>query len=204
MGTVETPAAADAADGAGGAGGLDAGPEGPAPGTWGAYRRRPAAALRPHIVNHTGFRTRFGAPRRRLELPTGHVTLVFAFEEGLWVSRAEGGRAAPAPVRLRPAAGAVVAGPRTGWAIGVHAGAVHGLEVNMTPLGARRLFGLPMTHLGPGRCAPGSANRSGGRPRAWPGCSGSGTRCGCWPPGCRRPGSRRPAATTTRPTWAGR
>ncbi|MFG2709384.1 helix-turn-helix domain-containing protein [Streptomyces goshikiensis] len=104
---------------------------------------RPAAALRPHIVNYTGFRTRFPAPRRRLELPTGYVTLVLSFGDGLWVSRAGG----PATARPRPVSRAMVSGPRTGAAIGVHAGAVHGLEVNLSPLGAYRLFGIPVAHL---------------------------------------------------------
>ncbi|MCX4525630.1 MULTISPECIES: AraC family transcriptional regulator [unclassified Streptomyces] len=106
-------------------------------------RRRPAAALRPHIVNYTGFRTRFPAPRHRLELPTGYVTLVFSFGEGLWVTRTGG----PAATRLRPASGAMLSGPRTGAALGVHAGAVHGLEVNMSPLGAYRLFGIPVAQF---------------------------------------------------------
>ncbi|MET9607118.1 helix-turn-helix domain-containing protein [Streptomyces sp. NPDC006512] len=108
-------------------------------------RRRPAAVLRPHVLNYTGFRTRFEAPRRRLELPTGCVTLVFTFSEGLWVTRT--GELSTA--RLRPAAvsRALVSGPRTVPALGVHAGAVHGLEVNMSPLGAYRLFGIPMVHF---------------------------------------------------------
>ncbi|TDU78466.1 helix-turn-helix domain-containing protein [Streptomyces sp. KS 21] len=125
-------------------------PRSPSGSPSGASRRRPAAALRPHIVNYTGFRTEFTAPRRRLELPTGHVTLVFPFGEGLWVGR--GGQEPPA--RLRPASGALVSGPRTGWAIGVHEGAVHGLEVNMSPLGAYRLFGIPMAHFGETRVDP--------------------------------------------------
>ncbi|KOU17301.1 hypothetical protein ADK52_32055 [Streptomyces sp. WM6372] len=112
----------------------------------GASRRGPAAALRPHIVNYTGFRTEFTAPRRRLELPTGYATLVFPFGGGLWVSR--GGEEPSAA--LRSAAGALISGPRTGWAIGAHAGAVHGLEVNLTPLGAYRLFGVPMVHFADG------------------------------------------------------
>ncbi|MCX5196988.1 helix-turn-helix domain-containing protein [Streptomyces sp. NBC_00249] len=113
--------------------------------TPGSASARPAAALRPHIVNYTGFRTRFPAPRRRLELPTGHVTLVFTFDEGLWVTRS----GEPATARLHPAAPsrALVGGPRTVSAIGVHSGAVHGLEVNMSPLGAYRLFGIPMAHF---------------------------------------------------------
>ncbi|WP_051805736.1 helix-turn-helix domain-containing protein [Streptomyces sp. NRRL F-2747] len=124
-----------------------------------ARRRAPAAVLRPHIVNYTGFRTQFTAPRRRLELPTGYVTLVFPFDEGLWVSR--GGEEPSA--RLRPAAGVLVSGPRTGWAIGVHAGAVHGLEVNMSPLGAYRLFGTPVAHLGETRVDPAEVLGPGGR-----------------------------------------
>ncbi|MEU9003096.1 helix-turn-helix domain-containing protein [Streptomyces sp. NPDC048551] len=138
MGHTGTPArpASAAPDGAAGATG--------ATGADGA-RRRPAAVLRPHVVGYTGFHTRFPAPRRRLELPTGYVTLVFAFGEGLWVTRT--GELAGARPRPAPVSRALVAGPRTVPAIGVHAGAVHGLEVNMSPLGAYRLFGVPMAHF---------------------------------------------------------
>lgn len=115
----------------------------PAPGTRSARRRRPAVALRRHIINYTGFHTAFTAPRRRLELPTGCVTLVFSFSEGLWVTRT-GDLAAG---RLRPAAQAMISGPRTVPAIGVHAGVVRGLEVNMSPQGCYRLFGVPMYHF---------------------------------------------------------
>ncbi|MEU9419135.1 helix-turn-helix domain-containing protein [Streptomyces sp. NPDC048272] len=123
--------------------------------------RPPAPALRPHIVNYTGFRTEFTVPRRRLELPTGLVTLVFTFSEGLWVARtgagadplgADGGGTGPTgdglgAARLMPASRALISGPRSGPALGVHAGRVHGLEVNMSPLGAYRLFGIPMVHF---------------------------------------------------------
>ncbi|MFF4320223.1 helix-turn-helix domain-containing protein [Streptomyces sp. NPDC001568] len=125
---------------------VDVPPRAPAGAAPGGSRRRPAAVLRPYVLNYTGFRTRFAAPRRRLELPTGCVTLVFTFSEGLWVTRT--GELSTA--RLRPAttARALVSGPRTVPALGVHAGAVHGLEVNMSPLGAYRLFGIPMVHFG--------------------------------------------------------
>ncbi|MFE2288933.1 helix-turn-helix domain-containing protein [Streptomyces sp. NPDC059443] len=115
----------------------------PAPGGRSARRRRPAAALRGAIVNYTGFQTEFATRRRRLELPTGHVTLVFTFSDGLWVTRTE----EPGVSRLRPASRAMISGPRTVPAIGVHAGRVSGLEVNMSPLGAYRLFGVPMCHF---------------------------------------------------------
>ncbi|MEU9235321.1 helix-turn-helix transcriptional regulator [Streptomyces subrutilus] len=108
-----------------------------------ARRRRPAPALRRLIVNYTGFHTRFPAPRRRLELPTGYVTLVFTFSDGLWVTRAED----LGEDSLRPAARAMISGPRTVPAIGMHAGVVYGLEVNMSPMGCYRLFGIPMWHF---------------------------------------------------------
>lgn len=115
----------------------------PASGTRSARRRRPAAPLRSLVINYTGFQTEFATPRHRLELPTGCVTLVFTFSAGLWVTRTENLGAA----RLRPAARAMISGPRTVPAIGVHAGFVRGLEVNMTPQGCYRLFGVPMWHF---------------------------------------------------------
>lgn len=115
----------------------------PGPGARSARRRQPAVALRPLIVNYTGFETEFTAPRHRLELPTGYVTLVFTFSEGLWVTRTE----ELSTALLRPASRAMISGPRTVPAIGVHAGSVRGLEVNMSPLGCYRLFGVPMWHF---------------------------------------------------------
>ncbi|MGW1777162.1 helix-turn-helix domain-containing protein [Streptomyces sp. NPDC002104] len=114
-----------------------------ATGSRSARRRPPAPALRPFILNYTGFHTEFTTPRRRLELPTGCVTLVFSFSEGLWVSRTE----TLAAAQLRPVARAMISGPRTVPAVGLHAGVVHGLEVNMTPQGCYRLFGVPMWHF---------------------------------------------------------
>ncbi|AWZ07726.1 MULTISPECIES: helix-turn-helix domain-containing protein [unclassified Streptomyces] len=119
------------------------GGDAPAPHARSARRRRPAPALRPLIVNYTGFHTEFTEPRHRLELPTGYVTLVFNFCDGLWVTRTE----ELGEALLRPASRAMVSGPRTVPAIGVHAGVVHGLEVNMSPLGCYRLFGVPMWHF---------------------------------------------------------
>ncbi|MFF1557098.1 hypothetical protein [Streptomyces sp. NPDC058279] len=80
--------------------------------------------MRPHIVNHLGFRTDFGAPRRRPELPAGFVALVFTFDGDLWVSRTADGPVGTAGP-LRPASPALISGPRTVPAVGVHAGEVH-------------------------------------------------------------------------------
>ncbi|WP_405493426.1 helix-turn-helix domain-containing protein [Streptomyces sp. NBC_00096] len=118
-------------------------PPAPASGNRSARRRRPAVPLRPLVINYTGFQTEFTAPRRRLELPTGCVTLVFNFSEGLWVTRTED----LGTTGLRPAPRAMISGPRTVPAIGVHAGVVYGMEVNMTPQGCYRLFGVPMWHF---------------------------------------------------------
>ncbi|WP_176741081.1 helix-turn-helix domain-containing protein [Streptomyces agglomeratus] len=102
---------------------------------------RPAPPwLRPHVVGYFGFRF-ISTPQRRVNLPSATVTLVLAWD----------GHVRRSAVPPREAAGC--GGPTA--VFGLHAAAVateacgagHGVQIELTPLGARSLFGIPMRHL---------------------------------------------------------
>ena len=131
------------------------------------------------------------------ELPCTYVPVIIDLDAG-W-SIADGRRPERPPERL----GSFVAGLTDGPVIVSHAGTARCLQVDLAPLAARRLLGVPMSEL---------ANRSvdlgtswARRPPSWP--SGS-TRAGR--PERRSPSSRgdrgapgRGAAPPT-PAWPGR
>jgi AraC-like DNA-binding protein len=95
--------------------------------------RPPHPALRRHIRTLTGWYERTDGPLRRRELPGGRVVLVVSFGPRLdvdgrtYTSFAAGLHAAPA--------------------ITEHDGYGYGIQSYMTPLGARRFFGLPMGEI---------------------------------------------------------
>lgn len=86
------------------------------------------------------FRSPGRVPGRRLEVPTGIVTLAFGFGE---------------PVHLVDAVGlqrigtfiSLVGGMRTTSIVVEHAGGVRGIEVNLTPLAAFRVLGVSMAEI---------------------------------------------------------
>jgi AraC-like DNA-binding protein len=95
--------------------------------------RAPHPALRRDIRTLTGWYERTDAPLRRRELPGGRVVLVVSFGPQLDID----GRS------FRSFA----AGLHDAPAITEHAGLGYGIQSYLTPLGARRFFGLPMGEL---------------------------------------------------------
>ncbi len=101
----------------------------------------PDPRLRDVVLDYTGYRERSDGPLRRSQLPWPGVVLIFDF--------------APTLRFLDPAGGAVTARHAHGFLAGLHdttvltetVGAQSGLHVNLTPLGARRLLGMPMAEL---------------------------------------------------------
>jgi AraC-like DNA-binding protein len=95
--------------------------------------RPPHPALRPHIRTLTGWHERTDGPLRRSELPGGRIVLVVSFGPRLdvdgrtYTSFAAGLHDTPAQTE--------------------HDGFGHGIQSYMTPLGARRFFGMPMGEL---------------------------------------------------------
>jgi AraC-like DNA-binding protein len=98
----------------------------------------PDPRLRGTVLDYTGYRERSLGPMRRRELPWPGIVLIFDFGPTLRFLDADGT--------------AVVARHPGGFLAGVHdvtvltetVGEQSGLHVNLTPLGARRLLGLPM------------------------------------------------------------
>lgn len=98
---------------------------------------RPHPALAGLVLGYGGYREYSPVPVRRRQAPTGSCTLILSF--------------APA-LRLHGPAGPVVS---TSFLAGMHDGAVvteftgaqHGVQVNLTPLGAHVLLGRPMREL---------------------------------------------------------
>jgi AraC-like DNA-binding protein len=95
--------------------------------------REPHPALRRHIRTLTGWYENTGAPVVRDELPGGRIVLVVSFGPQMdidgrrYTSFAAGLHDAPAHT--------------------AHDGLGHGIQAYLTPLGARRLFGMPMGEL---------------------------------------------------------
>ncbi|MGH2949237.1 MAG: DUF6597 domain-containing transcriptional factor, partial [Solirubrobacteraceae bacterium] len=96
-------------------------------------QRPPHPALAAHVRNLAGWREREDGPVRRRELPGGRVVLVISFGPSMDVD----GR------RFTSFTGGLYDEP----ALTEHDGESHGMQAYLTPLGARRLFGLPMGEL---------------------------------------------------------
>jgi AraC-like DNA-binding protein len=95
--------------------------------------RPPHPALAPHIRSLAGWHERADGPVRRAELPGGRIVLVISFGPTLDV---DGSRY-----------GSFVAGLHDAPALTEHAGEGHGIQAYLTPLGGRRLLGMPMGEL---------------------------------------------------------
>ncbi len=86
-----------------------------------------------------GYRYAGGTPGVHVGLPSGALTLVVPFDEPLWLSGA--GLAGPTPFE------GVLAGLATGPTLIHHDGSQHGLQLGLTPSGARAVFGMPPGEL---------------------------------------------------------
>jgi len=89
--------------------------------------------LRPHVLSYTGYAERAATPMRRMEVPTSAIPLIVSLGPSLLVNG----------VRRQ----SFVGGIDDAVAITEFVGDQLGIQVNVTPLGARRLLGLPMIEL---------------------------------------------------------
>ncbi|QFR97684.1 helix-turn-helix domain-containing protein [Streptomyces tsukubensis] len=108
---------------------------------WELVHGVPDRRLRPGVRAYRGYRLEFDRPRRRLEVPTGAVTLVIGFGAPLWTADLSGG-----PRRsLHPVARtSVLTGLRSHATLGEHSGSAHGVEVILAPWAAYTCFGVAM------------------------------------------------------------
>lgn len=105
-------------------------------------RRRPAPSLRPYVRGYDGYRLTGFAPGTHLGLPSPDLTVVLTIGAPLELARA----AAPGqgPGRF----GALASGLATTAVTIAHDGNQHGIQLALTPAGARVLLGVPAGALG--------------------------------------------------------
>jgi AraC-like DNA-binding protein len=100
-----------------------------------------APGLQRHIQRYVGYAERTAAPTRQREPPGTGVVLIFGLGPELrLVDPADPTRP---PMRL----GSFVGGPDDTCAVIEHDGEMRGVQVDLTPLAARMVFGVPMHEL---------------------------------------------------------
>ena len=100
---------------------------------WEAISGTPDVRLRGSVLDYMGYVERASAPMRRLEVPFAGVPMIVSFGPSILVDG----------VRHR----SFVAGLDDRATVTEYTGEQRGIEVKFTPLGARRLLGLPMDEL---------------------------------------------------------
>ncbi|GII57074.1 AraC family transcriptional regulator [Planotetraspora thailandica] len=104
-------------------------------------RWRPAGPLRPYIAWYSGYQEAGVAPRLHRGLPSPYLTLIVSLHEPLVM-------AAHADQRIPPGRyDTLLGGLHTRPALITHDGRQSGIQVNLSPLGARALLGLPAGEL---------------------------------------------------------
>lgn len=101
----------------------------------------PDPRLREVVLDYTGYRERSAGPMRRRELPWPGIVLIFDFGPTLRFLDADG------DIETGRHPGGFLAGLHDATVLTETVGGQSGLHVNLTPLGARRLLGLPMHEL---------------------------------------------------------
>ena len=109
--------------------------------------RDPAPHLRPYVERYWSFEERASAPVRRIEVPYPSVIVVLNFDGAVRVGLGED---PSAPVEQHRS---FVAGLGERAARTEHDGHVRGIELALSPLGARMVFSTPMHELA-GRAVP--------------------------------------------------
>ncbi len=108
---------------------------------WEAVSARPAGPLRAVVAEHHAYRQRHVPPARHLGLPSPYLTVIVTLDEPLHVARQPDPDQAPATYR------ALVGGLHTTAAVIAHDGAQSGVQLQLSPLGARALLGVPAGEL---------------------------------------------------------
>ncbi|MFI5508411.1 helix-turn-helix domain-containing protein [Mycobacterium sp. NPDC051804] len=101
----------------------------------------PHPSLRGVVLRYEGYTERGGSPATIRELPCTFVPIIIDLDAGWTVAHREHARTGP--LRLD----SFVAGITDGPVLVGHGGSARCLQVDLTPLGARRLLGMPMSEL---------------------------------------------------------
>lgn len=110
-------------------------------GAWEMAQRPPRAPVAGYVREYVGYVESTVAPLRRREVPHVAIVVILSFGDPIDVTTLRGW--APRPRRLR----SFVASLHDAAVVTEHAGRQHGMQVNLTPLGAYRLFGIPLHHV---------------------------------------------------------
>ncbi|MDF2981848.1 MAG: Helix-turn-helix, AraC domain protein [Devosia sp.] len=110
-------------------------------GRWTLWRKRPAALLRPHVIELEGYVESGGTPLVRRELPFAGIPLILVFEHHFSVFDDDGAES----VRLGQG---FIAGLTDQPTLVGSPGHAFCMQVNFTPLGARRILGLNLYEIG--------------------------------------------------------
>jgi AraC-like DNA-binding protein len=105
-------------------------------------RRAPPPALRPYLRDYDGYRLSGYAPGIHVGMPSPYLTVVITIDDEIEIGpiarpRQPGGRWA-----------ALASGIASSPVTIVHDGTQHGIQLSLTPLGARALLGVPTAELG--------------------------------------------------------
>ncbi|WP_176730388.1 helix-turn-helix domain-containing protein [Devosia insulae] len=109
-------------------------------GRWTLWRKRPPASLQPHVIELEGYVETGGAPLVRRELPFSGIPLILVFEHHFSVFGGDGTE------RVRLGQG-FVAGLTDQPTLVGSPGHAFCMQVNFTPLGARRILGLDLHEI---------------------------------------------------------
>jgi AraC-like DNA-binding protein len=100
-----------------------------------------AAGLRPFVAGYSGYRQAGVAPAEHAGLPSPFLTLIFTLDDPLVIA------GHPDPAQPGGSYGTLVGGMHTAPALVTHDGRQSGIQVALSPLGARPLLGLPAGEL---------------------------------------------------------
>jgi AraC-like DNA-binding protein len=106
-----------------------------------SVRVRPAAALLPYVAHYSGYRQAGVGPASHRGLPSPFMTLIFTLDEPLAIA------AHPDPGQAPGRYNALIGGLHTRPALVTHDGWQSGIQLGLSPLGARSLLGLPAGEL---------------------------------------------------------
>lgn len=104
--------------------------------------RAPAPVLRGYVQGFEGYVERSDAPLGRREFPGPRVVVILELGPPIAVGAAE------RPLPDADGQGSFVVGVRNGALLTAHHGYQEGLQINLTPMGAYALFGLPLHESG--------------------------------------------------------
>ena len=102
---------------------------------------RPAAPLRSFIASYSGYRQAGVPPAIHAGLPSPYMTVIFTLDEPLTIA------AHPDPVQAGGSYLTLAGGLHTAPALITHEGYQSGIQLAVSPLGARALLGMPASEL---------------------------------------------------------